>query len=54
MPWLYKVEYCSREKWEDRNWGRGNFANPEKGEIPTLEAATKQRLLKTEKTLGEL
>jgi hypothetical protein len=28
-----------------------SFENPEEGERPPLEAATKQRLVKTEKTL---
>jgi hypothetical protein len=30
---------------------RGQFANPEEGERPPLGDATKQRLMKTEKTL---
>jgi hypothetical protein len=30
---------------------RGQFKNPDEGESPQLEAATKQRLMKTEKTL---
>jgi hypothetical protein len=30
---------------------RGEFGNPEEGERPPLEAATKQRLEKNEKTL---
>jgi hypothetical protein len=33
---------------------RGQFRNPEEGEHPPLEAATKQRLVKTEKTLRVL
>jgi hypothetical protein len=28
------------------NWGRGQFRNPEEGESPILEAATKQRQLR--------
>jgi hypothetical protein len=31
-------------------WIRGQFGNLEEGERPPLEAATKQRLVKTEKT----
>jgi hypothetical protein len=38
-------------KWEAGSWGRGEFGNPEEEERPPLEAATKQRLGKTEKTL---
>jgi hypothetical protein len=30
------------EKWESGSWGRGEFGNPEEGERPPLEAATKQ------------
>jgi hypothetical protein len=30
---------------------RGQFGNPEEGKRPPFEAATKQRLVKTEKTL---
>jgi hypothetical protein len=30
---------------------RGEFGNPEKGKRPSLEAATKKRLVKTEKNL---
>jgi hypothetical protein len=30
---------------------RGQFGNPEEGERPSLEADTKQRVRKTEKTL---
>jgi hypothetical protein len=29
---------------------RGHFGNPEEGEHPPLEAATKQRLVKTQQT----
>jgi hypothetical protein len=32
-------------------WSVGYFENPEGGEHPPLEAATKQRLVKSEKTL---
>jgi hypothetical protein len=31
--------------------GRGQFGNPEKGERPSLQPATRQRLVKTKKTL---
>jgi hypothetical protein len=48
------VESCSCEKQESGIWGRGQFGNPEKGERPPLEAATKQRLVKTGKTLCAL
>jgi hypothetical protein len=33
------------------SWGRAEFGKPEEGERPPLEAAAKQRLVKTEKTL---
>jgi hypothetical protein len=53
--WLWvvveSVESCSCEKWEAASWGRGQFENAKEGESPPLEAATKQRLMKTEKTL---
>jgi hypothetical protein len=42
---------CSYEKWKAGSWGRGKFGNPEEGERPPLEAAAKQHLVKTEKTL---
>jgi hypothetical protein len=35
------VESSSREKLEAGSWGQGEFGNPEEGERPTLEAATK-------------
>jgi hypothetical protein len=37
--------------WEAGSWGRGLFWNPDEGKHPLLEAATKQRVVKTEKTL---
>jgi hypothetical protein len=42
--------YCSCEKWETGSWGWGQYGNPEEEERPLLEAATKQRLVKSEKT----
>jgi hypothetical protein len=33
------------------SWCRGQFGNPEERERPPLEVATRQRLVKTEKTL---
>jgi hypothetical protein len=42
--------YCC-EKWESGNRIWEQFGNPEKGESPPLEAATKQQLVKTEKAL---
>jgi hypothetical protein len=42
---------CELLLWEAGSWGQGQFRNPEEGERPPLEAATKQRLVKTEKTL---
>jgi hypothetical protein len=39
------------EKWVAGSWGRGEVGNPEKGERPRLKAATKQRLMKTERAL---
>jgi hypothetical protein len=45
------VESCSCEEWEAGSWGRGQFGNPEEGERQPFEAANKQRLVKTEKTL---
>jgi hypothetical protein len=44
-------ESYSYEKWEAGSWGRGQLGNPEEGERPQLEAATKQRLVKNEKIL---
>jgi hypothetical protein len=44
-------ESHSCEKWEAGDWNRGQFGNLEEGERQLLEAATKQRLVKTEKTL---
>jgi hypothetical protein len=40
--------------WEAGNWGRRQFGNPKEGESPTLKAATKQRLVKTYRTLWVL
>jgi hypothetical protein len=48
---IESVESSSCEKWEAGSWGQGQFRNPEEGECPPLEAATKQQLMKTEKTL---
>jgi hypothetical protein len=45
------VESWNYEKWGAGSWGRWQFGNPEEGERPPLEVATKQRLVKTEKTL---
>jgi hypothetical protein len=45
---IESLESCSCEKWEAGSWGRGQFGNPEEEERPSLEAATKQRLVKTE------
>jgi hypothetical protein len=45
------IKSCSCEKWEDSSWDRGQFENPEKGERQSLEAATKQQLVKIEKML---
>jgi hypothetical protein len=39
------IESCNCEKWEAGIWGQGQFGNP------PLEAVTKQRLVKTDKTL---
>jgi hypothetical protein len=44
-------ESFSCKKWEAGSRGRGQFGNPEERERLALEAATKQRLEKTEKTL---
>jgi hypothetical protein len=41
----------SCEKWEAGSWGSGQFRNEEEEERLLLEAATNQRLVKTEKTL---
>jgi hypothetical protein len=38
---------CELLLWEAASWGRGQFGNPEEGERWSLEAATKQRLMKT-------
>jgi hypothetical protein len=45
------VQTYSCEKWEAGSWDRGQFGNPEEGERPPLEAATKQRPAKTEEIL---
>jgi hypothetical protein len=45
------AESYSCEKREAGSWVRSQFGNPQEDERPTLEAATKQRLVKTEKTL---
>jgi hypothetical protein len=45
------VESCSCEKWEAASWDRRQLGNTEEGERPHLEAATKQRLVKSKKTL---
>jgi hypothetical protein len=48
---IESVQSCSCETREAGSWGPRQYGNPEKGVCPVLEAATKQRLLKTEKTL---
>jgi hypothetical protein len=45
------VESYSCEKWENSIWGRWQFGKPEEGECLPLEAAAKQRVVKTKKTL---
>jgi hypothetical protein len=45
------VESCSCEKWEAGSWSWGQYGNPEEGERLPLETATRQWLVKTEKTL---
>jgi hypothetical protein len=45
------VESCSCEKWEAGSWGRGQGGNLGEGGRQPLKAATKQRLVKTEKNL---
>jgi hypothetical protein len=42
---------CSCEKREADSCGWGQFGNPDEGDRPLLEAATKQLLVKTEKNL---
>jgi hypothetical protein len=42
---------CRCEKREAGSCGRGQFGNPDEGERPLLEAATKQLLVKTQKSL---
>jgi hypothetical protein len=39
---------CELLLWEAGSWGREKFGNPEEGERPPLEAATKQQTDKTE------
>jgi hypothetical protein len=46
-----EVGSWSCEKREPGSLGWGQFGNPEEEEHPPLEAATKQRLVKTEKTI---
>jgi hypothetical protein len=48
---IESVKSCCCEKWEAESWGRGKFGKLEEGERPTLEAATKRRLVETEKNL---
>jgi hypothetical protein len=45
-----RVVVVRSEKLVDET-GQGQFGNPEEGERPPLKAATKQRLMKTEKIL---
>jgi hypothetical protein len=45
------VESHSCEEWEADGWDQGEFGNPEEVERPLLEAAIKERLMKTKKTL---
>jgi hypothetical protein len=47
---LSQWKICSSEKWEAGIWDQGQFGNKEEGERQPLEAATKQRLVKLEKT----
>jgi hypothetical protein len=44
------VESCSFEKWETGSWRLRGFGNPEEGERQPLETATKQWIVKTDKT----
>jgi hypothetical protein len=48
---IESLESDSRDKWDAGSWGWGQFGNTEEGERPPLEPATKQKLMKTEKTL---
>jgi hypothetical protein len=50
LTMVESVENFSCEEWEARNRGLVKFGNPE-GERPPLEVTTKQRLVKTGKTL---
>jgi hypothetical protein len=43
---LLRVSHCELLLLEAGKWGRGLFGNPEGGERPQLEDATKQRLVK--------
>jgi hypothetical protein len=45
------IESCICEKWEVGSWGREQFGNSEERETSAFEATTKQRLVKTEKSL---
>jgi hypothetical protein len=47
--WVRRLLRLSRELLllEAGSWGRGQFGNPEEGERPPLEVATKQRPVKT-------
>jgi hypothetical protein len=51
---MLQLSRCELLLWETGRWVREQFGNPEEGERPLLEAATEQRLEKTEKNLGVL
>jgi hypothetical protein len=42
-----RLSRCELLLWEAGSWSRDGLGNPEAGECPLLEAATKQRLVKT-------
>jgi hypothetical protein len=44
---LLRFGYCELLLLEAGSWGRGPFGNPQEVERSPLEAATKQRLVKT-------
>jgi hypothetical protein len=48
---IESADSCSCEKWEAGSWNRGQFWNQEEGDHQPWETATKQRQVKTEKTL---
>jgi hypothetical protein len=47
VRWLLELNYCELLLLQAGSWGWGQFGNPEERERLSLEAATRQRLVKT-------